>query len=83
MDDNFRIDNKYGLSYNCRMNRQDKITALLERGVSADRISKCHSVDDLYDCIVANDRFAKQIELYGDRVFDDSPEFRDSTKFRL
>ncbi len=80
MDDNFFIDNKYGLSYNCNMNKQDKITALLKRGVSADRISKCHSVDDLYDCMAANDRFVKQIELYGDRVFVDSPMFRGDNK---
>tara|TARA_R100001510_G_C7612752_1_gene175775 strand:- start:58 stop:255 length:198 start_codon:yes stop_codon:yes gene_type:complete len=64
------------------MNKQDKIRALLKKGVSADRIAKCHSVDDLYDSKMAHDRFVEQVKQYGDRVFDDSPLFRGSTKFK-
>ena len=83
MDNNFFIDNKYRLLYNCNMNKQDKIDALLKGGTSADRIAKCHSIDDLYDCMIANDRFVEQIKQYGDRVFNDSPMFRNSKKFKI
>lgn len=65
------------------MNRQDKIKALLRGGASLDRIARCRSVDDLYDCMIANDRFTEQIERYGDRVFDDSPKFGNNKKFKI